>query len=315
MPKVSIILPVYNGSAYLGECLDSLLAQNFKDFEILLINDCSTDNSSDICQQYQARDKRIRYVENPTNMGTASSTNLGHRLAQGDYIAHADQDDISKPQRLGWQANFLKNNPEICMVSGQMLVFGTDNGPTGAPQQDQDIKANFLPASQNLFNPTVMIRKSFIEEHSLHFNPNQKGAADYGFFVNAMCHGGKFANLPQVLLNYRVHNQQQSGSLNRMQAITSGIRSQVLNEFFPTLNQLEVTQVEPLLRWLNPPSLPVTEVEASLELLPRLLASEVSKHGESRKERDGFLLACQHRWSNGIAQLKASRTQAMAGIE
>jgi len=304
MPRISVVLPVYNGSAYLGECLDSLLAQNFKDFEILLIDDVSSDNSRDICQQYQDRDKRIRYFENPVNLGTAATTNIGHRLAQGDYIAHADQDDISKPQRLGWQYNFLKNNPDICMISGQMQIFGADTGPTGVPQQDSEIKSNFLPASQNLFNPTIMIRKSFIEENALHFNPNQKGAADYGFFVNAMCHGGKFSNLPHVLLNYRAHSQQQSVNLRMMDSITSGIRRQVLNEFFPDLNQLEIGHVEPLLRWLNPPALPVSEVEAGLDLLPRLLSSGISKHGESREQRDGFLLACQNRWSDGLEQLR-----------
>lgn len=307
MPKVSVVLPVYNGEKYLHDCLDSLLAQNLKDFEILLINDFSTDSSADICQQYQSRDKRIRYIENPVNLGTAATTNLGHRLAQSDYIAHADQDDISRPQRLGWQANFLNKNPLICMVSGQMQIFGADNGPTGVPHQDADIKSNFLPASQNLFNPTIMIRKSFIEEHSLHFNPNQKGAADYGFFVNAMCFGGKFANLPQTLLDYRTHSQQQSGNLGVMDAITSGIRRQVLNEFFPELNQLEVSKVEPLLRWLNPPSLPVAEVKDGLALLPKLLASKTSKHGESQVQRDGFLLACQQRWTGGLEKLSAQK--------
>lgn len=304
MPKISVVLPVYNGSAYLSECLDSLLAQNFKDFEIILIDDVSTDNSRDICQQYKDRDKRIRYFENPVNLGTAATTNIGHRLAQGDYIAHADQDDISKPQRLGWQHNFLKSNPDTSMVSGQMQVFGADNGPTGAPQLDSEIKVNFLPASQNLFNPTIMIRKAFIEENALHFNPNQKGAADYGFFVNAMCHGGKFSNLPNVLLHYRTHSQQQSVNLRVMNSITSGIRRQVLTEFFPELNQLEICSVEPLLRWLTPPSLPVAEVEAGLDLLPRLLSSNTSKHGESRTQRDSFLHACQLRWTNGIKQLR-----------
>lgn len=304
MPKVSVVLPVYNGEKFLGECLDSLLAQNFKDFEILLIDDVSTDNSREICRRYHSHDKRIRYFENPVNLGTASTTNLGHRLAQGEYIAHADQDDISKPQRLGWQVNLLKNNPNICMTSGQMQAFGSSDGFLSTPQHDGDIKANLLPAMHNLFNPTVMIRQSFIEEHALHFNPNQKGAADYGFFVNAMCRGGKFANLPQVLLSYRSHSQQQSEN-ERLVTITSSIRTQVMNEFFPDLNPLEIARIEPLLRWLRPPELPVTDVHAGLDLLPRLLASQTSRHGESREQRDGFLQACQRRWSEGIARLKA----------
>ncbi|MCG8910130.1 glycosyltransferase family A protein [Pseudomonas sp. DP-17] len=303
MPKVSVILPVYNGSAYLVECIESLLQQNFKDFEILLIDDYSTDNSRDICEAYSTRDKRIRFFQNSVNQGTASTTNLGHRLAQGKYIAHADQDDISKPQRLAGQVAFLNRNPEICMISGQMQAFGLKNGSLGIPQQDPEIKSNFLPAMHNLFNPTAMIRKSFLEENSLYFNPNQKGAADYGFFVNAMCSGGKFANLPEVILSYRLHGQQQSGD-KALQAITSRIRSQVINEFFPELNQLEVAQVEPLLRWLAPPALHRSDVEAGLELLPRLMAAKISKHGESREQRNGFLKACQQRWSDGLTQLQ-----------
>lgn len=303
MPKVSVILPVYNGSAYLVECIESLLQQNFKDFEILLIDDYSTDNSRDICEAYSTRDKRIRFFQNSVNQGTASTTNLGYRLAQGLYIAHADQDDLSKPIRLAKQVIFLDNNPGICMISGQLQAFGVENGIIGSQEKDADIKSNFLPASHNLFNPALMIRKSFLEEHSLYFNPNHKGAADYGFFVNAMHHGGKFSNLPEVLLSYRLHDKQQSGD-KALPAITSGIRSQVLNEFFPDLNQLEVARVEPLLRWLTPPELPLSKVESGLELFPRMLAAKTSRHGESREQRNGFLQACQQRWSEGIEQLR-----------
>lgn len=143
MPRISVILPVYNGTSHLNECLDSLLSQSFKDFEILLIDDFSTDNSRETCEEYQSRDKRIRFFQNPVNQGTASTTNLGHRLAQGEYIAHADQDDISKPQRLARQAVFLKKNPQICMVSGQMQAFGLENGSLEPPSRMLKSKATF----------------------------------------------------------------------------------------------------------------------------------------------------------------------------
>lgn len=303
MPKVSVVLPVYNGAAYLGACLDSLLAQSFGDFEILLIDDGSSDGSREIAQGY-LRDSRVRYLENPANLGTASSTNLGHRLARGDYIAHADQDDLSEPQRLALQVAFLDSHAEVCIVSGQMRAFGAASGTIGAPEQDADIKSNFLPASHNLFNPTAMIRKAFADEHGLFFNPNQKGAADYGYFVEAMCRGGVFANLPQVLLNYRAHAEQQSGDPSQTQAITSDIRRRVLGEFFPALSQREARQIEPLLRWTSPPPLPLAEVETGLALLPRLLASDTSCHGESRAQRDGFLHACQRRWNAAVQHLR-----------
>ncbi|MDF3933328.1 glycosyltransferase family 2 protein [Pseudomonas citronellolis] len=196
MPKVSIVLPVYKGAAHLGECLNALLQQSFREFETLLIDDCSTDNSPEVIQSF-LHDTRIRVFQNPVNLGTASTTNLGHRLARGEYIA----------------------------------------------------------------------------------------------------------NLPEVLLQYRAHPEQQSGNPVQTLAITSRIRQRVINEFFPALTHSDAQQVEPLLRWHNPPALSRDFVEAGLALLPQLRAHEPSRHGESRDQRDGFLQACERRWRVALESL------------
>jgi glycosyltransferase involved in cell wall biosynthesis len=305
MPKVSIVLPIYNGSEYLSLCLDSLLAQSFRDFEILLIDDGSKDNSCDISQKYQARDSRIRHFENSTNLGTASTTNIGHRLAQGSYIAHADQDDISEPQRLALQVAFLDKNPETAMVSGSLKSLGTEEEYLiKAPLSDDHIKSNFLPGTHNIINPTVMIRRSFTEPNQLYFDPNLQGVADYGYFVQAMLCGAKFANLPQVLLRYRIHSSQQTKGNSRMAAAFPVVRQRVMTEFFPELSLRQIQTVEPLLRWTWPPALPRQDVEAGLELIPQLMAYEISKHGESREQRNGFLQSCQKRWSGALGKQK-----------
>lgn len=304
MPKVSIILPIYNGSEHLSPCLDSLLAQSFSDFEVLLIDDGSKDNSREISQKYQDRDRRIRYFENLTNLGTASTTNIGHRLAQGSYIAHADQDDVSEPERLALQVAFLDKNPEIAMISGSLKSLGTkEEHLIKAPLHDDQIKSNFLPGTHNIINPTVMIRRSFTESNQLFFDQNLQGVADYGYFVQAMLSGAKFANLPQVLLRYRIHSSQQTKSNSRMAAFPT-VRQRVIAEFFPELSLSQIQKVEPLLRWTWPPALPRQEVEAGLELIPHLMTYEISRHGESREQRNGFLQACQKRWSGALEKQK-----------
>ena len=105
-PKISVLMPVYNGDKYLKKSINSILRQTFDDFELIIINDGSTDLSLSIIKSYQ--DKRIKIINNSKNIGIAYSLNKGLNKANGDYIARQDQDDISHPERFMCQVNYLK---------------------------------------------------------------------------------------------------------------------------------------------------------------------------------------------------------------
>ena len=121
-PMVSVVMPVYNGSKYLKEAIDSILNQTFTNFELIIINDGSTDNSEDIIFSYQ--DRRIYYLKNEHNKGICITLNRGLDNARGKYIARMDCDDISMPQRLAKQVNYLERHRDVGALGTDIITFG-----------------------------------------------------------------------------------------------------------------------------------------------------------------------------------------------
>ena len=112
-PKISLIMSVYNGEDYLVEAIESVLNQTFKEFELIVINDCSTDSTGEILNRFAELDKRVKVHTNEVNLRLPSSLNKAITLAQGKYIARMDADDICLPERLEKQYNFMENNPSV----------------------------------------------------------------------------------------------------------------------------------------------------------------------------------------------------------
>ncbi len=123
--KVTILMPVYNGEKYLKEALESILNQTFTNFEFLIINDASTDNSKNIINSFN--DHRIKLIENKENLGLTKSLNKGISISQSEYIARMDADDISLPKRLGIQVKFMDKHPEIGAVGTWAKIIGDKN--------------------------------------------------------------------------------------------------------------------------------------------------------------------------------------------
>ena len=130
LPLVSVIMSVYNGEKYLVQAIDSILNQTYQNFEFIIIDDCSTDNSSHILQEYAKKDSRIKIIKKEKNIGIKGfieNLNLGISIAEGKYIARMDADDISLPERFQKQVTFLENNPEIFMVGAQIDFINEKN--------------------------------------------------------------------------------------------------------------------------------------------------------------------------------------------
>ena len=128
-PIVTVLMSVYNGERYLNEAIDSILAQTFTDFEFLIIDDASTDSTPKILHSYD--DPRIRIVTNEENLGLTKSLNKGLALAQGEYIARMDADDISLPERLMMQLNFLIDNKTVPLVGSGAIMIDEDGKSIG----------------------------------------------------------------------------------------------------------------------------------------------------------------------------------------
>lgn len=120
MPEISVVMPVYNASQYLAEAIESIVSQTFTDWELIIIDDGSTDDSKLIIKRYAQSDKRIRYYKNEQNMGVIRTLNKGINLSTGKYIARMDADDISLPTRFDTQYRFLENNADVAMCGTEL---------------------------------------------------------------------------------------------------------------------------------------------------------------------------------------------------
>jgi glycosyltransferase involved in cell wall biosynthesis len=227
-PQISVIMSVFNGAKYLREAIDSILVQTYRDFEFIIIDDGSTDNSKMIVSSYQ--DERIRLIENDKNMGVSASVNIAVEIARGYYVARMDCDDVSIPERFIKQLNWLdETGADIC--GGWIKLFGTsDNRTIAHAESDDAIKMELLFGSA-FANPTVMMKTKLLRE--LKHDSEWDKAEEYDLWVRAAQAGWKMTNMPEVLLKYRLHASQIStASSVKQQELTQQIRHRYWNYVF-----------------------------------------------------------------------------------
>lgn len=197
-PAISVLLPVYNGAQCIESAVKSILDQTFTDFELIIINDASTDSSEYIIKSFT--DSRIRYVSNQANLGLSKSLNKGIDLCEGTYIARMDQDDIALPERFKTQLEFMEYHEEIGLCGSWFQNFGAHDSVEELETEHYNIVFKLLHQF-HMLHPSWFIRKSFIEQHELKYDPNTI-ANDYDFITRFVTIG-KVANVPKVLMKYR----------------------------------------------------------------------------------------------------------------
>lgn len=200
-PLITVLMPTYNGAKYLKQTINSVLGQTFKDFELLIINDCSPDNTDDIVAAYT--DPRIRYVKNSRNRGISGSSNYGFSLARGKYIARQDHDDISLPERLEKQVAYMENHPEVGILGTGFKVFGSKSKNVLYPEDDAAIKALLL-FKMPLAHQTSMMRKELFYKNRLQYDESYASSNDRKLWIDAAPYM-QFHNLPEILLRYRMY--------------------------------------------------------------------------------------------------------------
>ena len=207
-------MPVYNSEKYLKESIDSILNQSYKDFELLIIDDGSTDSSIDIINSYN--DSRIRVIKNNENKGLPYTRNLGLKLATGDYIAVMDSDDISYPNRLERQVDFLEKNLDIDILSSNFdnLENETILKTKSKDKNSDEIKIELMFRCC-IGNPTVMMRKQSIIDKKLTYRDECFIAQDYSFWVDSI-NKCKFYHINESLIAYRTgHDNITKKSINK----------------------------------------------------------------------------------------------------
>jgi glycosyltransferase involved in cell wall biosynthesis len=231
-PLVSVLMPVYNCAEYVKDAVESILVQTFRDFELIIIDDCSTDQTKAIIQSFH--DPRIRLVEKLQNSGYTDSLNAGIKMAEGAYIARMDGDDIAEKDRLQVQYEFLEENKAIGVCGSWYSIIGSGERII-VPTEADDIKIAALEYNP-IAHPTVFLRRSLFTEYKFAYNKDCEPAEDYDLWCR-MFPFTKVVNVPANLLRYRRHSDQVSVvKSEKQQRISSSVRLALLHRIDPDFN-------------------------------------------------------------------------------
>lgn len=204
-PKVSIVIPIYNAEKYIAEAIEGLLNQTFKDFELILVNDCSTDNTSEILKEYAQRDKRIKIINNEKNLRVSAAANRGIKEAKGEYIVKQDSDDWSYPDRIEKQVKYMDAHPKVVLSSGNMEICDENmkvKNRTHFPTTHKEIMNVLLQFNPMVHSAMIYRRETFLEVGGY---GGINTSEDY-LLTMKMASKGQLGNLEDILVKYRVVN-------------------------------------------------------------------------------------------------------------
>ena len=218
MSKISVVMPTYNAERYVKEAIESVLNQSFGDFEYIIVDDGSSDDTMSIIRSFS--DKRIKIFENKHDF--IGSLNIGIRSASGKYIARMDADDLMYCERLKIQYKIMEEEPELAVCTSWVRTFGENIAGNILPSYVGVLKYPLYHLLQGnfLFHPTALIRTSFLYEHILEYQ-NYEFAEDYKLWVEIAKRGGLFYIESQPLLFYRINTEQVSYQKRKEQAETA----------------------------------------------------------------------------------------------
>ena len=198
--QLSVILPVYNVEDYIAEAIDSILTQTYTDYELIIVDDGSTDRTPEIVRD-NATDKKVKIITNATNQGLTKSLNIGIAEAKGKYIARQDGDDISLPTRLAEQVAFMEENPKIALLGTDMQVLNEDKLHVKKRKNPNPTFEDLL-AHNSVVGASVMIRKSALDEVGV-YDEAFRVTEDYELTLRMAKHF-KVATLPKPLYVQRI---------------------------------------------------------------------------------------------------------------
>ena len=207
-PEISLIMSVYNGEDYLSEAIESVLNQTFKDFELIVINDCSTDKTQEILATYEALDARVKVHTNEVNLRLPTSLNKGISLAQGKYIARMDADDICLPKRLEKQYAFMESHPNVALSSCRFMTLKNgviSSGGCGGKCDHESVKALFL-VTNPILHPGIIAKADAIR--GLLYDKNFTCTEDMELWTRFVMAGYDIEIIPEYLMIYRLHDKQ-----------------------------------------------------------------------------------------------------------
>lgn len=228
--KISVILGTYREPLeWIKDSIESVLNQTFSDFEIILLNDNpESEELRQFLYRYSLKDKRIKLINNPENIGIIGTFNKGIELSKGKYIARMDADDIALPNRFEIQYNFMENNPEVGVCGSFAETFGNKKRILTVPITDRDIRDNIIDRCP-FIHPTVFMRSALFNFSQIRYK--DENAEDYGLWIDLQG-VTSFYNLNAILLKYRISNRQVSYKNPRQKIAAQKVKKRAIQLIF-----------------------------------------------------------------------------------
>ncbi|WP_126880033.1 glycosyltransferase family 2 protein [Paraburkholderia kururiensis] len=244
-PLVSVVIPAYNREAFIGEAIRSILQQTFRDLELLVVDDGSTDGTRAVAYRAAREDHRFRFIRRERNGGVSCALNTGFQASRGKFIARLDSDDRATRDRIAAQLHAFSEQERLVAMGSHVFQFG------GVPEQlvkfplsDRDIKAHLITAANHISGGSIMVRRSFIDEHKIRFDERLTVAEDYDYIVSIMEHGGVTINIDAPLIDYRVYGENTSNSrAQQFPPSVQRVRKRLLAIWYPTFSEEEIDHV------------------------------------------------------------------------
>lgn len=233
MVEISILMPCRNAEQFVEQSVRSVLKQTFSDFELLVIDDSSEDETWNILQSQAAKDARLKLVRNTTRHGVAASLNIALELASGRFIARMDADDLMLRNRLKKQRNFLEKRPYLDGCGMSIIRFGSRIGFKSFPRTADSISARILFQSP-FAHPTIMVRSSVFKVYR--YNESLDAGQDYELWLR-MTNQHSFANMWSPGIFYRHHENQVSSAFKELQNLK---RNEIRNNFYLTHGLIQI---------------------------------------------------------------------------
>lgn len=258
-PLLSVVMPAYNTQNYIAEAILSVVNQTFQDFELLIIDDASTDNTVEIIKKLQSKYHKIKLIQLKLNQncGGDKCANVGLVAATGKYIARMDADDISEPKRFEKQIKFMEKNPGVFLVGSNANVINSKGkiiGEKNEPLASKDIYKSYF-GFHPLIHPTCMFRRILKNGKSFEYEIKYSANNDYYTFFRLICNGYKFVNLEEKLLKYRIHDHNAT-YVNVKEKFVNSLKirlSMILNQGYrPSLKNLILLAVQTLVVMVLP---------------------------------------------------------------
>lgn len=254
-PLISVVMPAYNAQRFITQAIDSILSQTFKNFELIIVNDCSTDNTINIVRSFVRKDARVKIINNKNRLNIAASLNKGISKASSNIIARMDADDISLPNRLELQFKLINSSKNIAVVGADIIVMDVDERELiirNYPNSNENLKACLFKYSP-FAHPVVCFKKNVIDSVG-GYNPLYSPTEDLDLWFR-LGSRYKFASIKKPLLKYRLYDNSTSHhSLKDLEILVFKIRFNAIRKYGyrPSLSDLIYNLLQFVTLWFTP---------------------------------------------------------------